>query len=291
MKTGIHASDTSKQTAQFWLASGTSRPPPLDSVYDVMTAPIEGAEIEASLGRLLASALFIKAHRMRRLLQFLVKRSMAGPAQSFKEVIIGIEVFDRDPARYDPAEDPIVRVQVGRLRTRLQTYYALEGEHADVVFSIPLGSYAPTIERARSHARSARTRYTIAIGAVQSITTDPSARYFSLGLSEELFDRMYQRFGSSVVQHGRFPHSNPRTDGAHAPPCSHLHYRIEGSVRFDSDMMRASFRLLDLRNGSITWSRQFDCHAAVTVLLQEQLAVAVCGELEAYFSRRELHAV
>ncbi|NHZ94166.1 hypothetical protein [Massilia sp. CCM 8734] len=262
-----------------------------DKERDVMERPIEGAEIEAALGRLLASAQFVKAHRMRRLLRFLVERRMACPAQSFKEVIIGIDVFDRDPARYDPADDPIVRVQVGRLRNRLQAYYALEGAHADVIFSVPLGSYAPAIERAGSHAGAAKTCYTLAIGPVQSIATDASARYFSLGLSEELSDRMYQQFGSSVVQHDMFVQSMPGTHAAHGQPRPHLHYRIEGSVRFENDRMRASFRLLDLCNGSITWSRQFDRHASATLLLQEQLATAVCCELQDYFSARQVRAV
>ncbi|NHZ93144.1 hypothetical protein F2P45_29650 [Massilia sp. CCM 8733] len=262
-----------------------------DEVPEVMERPIKGAEVTAALGRLLASAPFAKAHRMRRLLRFLVERRMACPAQSFKEMIIGIEVFDRDPARYDPAEDPIVRVQMGRLRKRLQTYYAMESVHADVIFSVPLGSFAPTIARAGRHAGSGEACYTIAIGPVQSIATDPSARYFSLGLSEELCDRMYQQFGSSVVQHDTFVQSIPGTGAPHAASGPRRHYRIEGSVRFENDLMRASFRLLDLCNGSITWSRQFDRQAACTVLLQEQLALAVCCELQAHFSGDRLRTV
>ena len=38
---------------------------------------------------------------------------------------IGIEVFHRNPATYDPNSDPIVRVNVSRLRERLVKHYAM----------------------------------------------------------------------------------------------------------------------------------------------------------------------
>jgi len=51
-------------------------------------------------------------------------------------------VFQRPPD-YDPKVDPIVRVQAGRLRSKLGEYYATEGAHDLVVIQIPKGAYAP----------------------------------------------------------------------------------------------------------------------------------------------------
>ena len=251
--------------------------------------PIASAEIQAALKQLLSSTVFAKARRMRRLLQFLVERHMACSAQSFKEALIGIEVFDRDPAQYDPAEDPIVRVQMGRLRQRLACYYAQQGGAASVIFSVPLGSYIPEIARATRPAAPAAApasaRQMLSIGPVQPITPDAQARCFSLGLSEELYDRMHHQFGSRVVQQ-----SVSGAGSAHAPRDTHVQYRLEGSVRVENDLTRASFRLLDLSDGRITWSRQFDRHAAATLLLQEQLALAVCAELQAHLSSHQAPA-
>ena len=38
---------------------------------------------------------------------------------ALREMSIGIEVFHRNPSTYDPKNDPIVRVNVSRLRERV----------------------------------------------------------------------------------------------------------------------------------------------------------------------------
>jgi TolB-like protein len=59
-----------------------------------------------------------------------------------------VEVFGR-PADFDPQTDPLVRVEVGRLRRRLLAYYTAEGSDDPVRFEVPRGSnglgfhYAP----------------------------------------------------------------------------------------------------------------------------------------------------
>jgi hypothetical protein len=57
-----------------------------------------------------------------------------------KEFVIAAEVWDRDVS-FDPRIHSMVRVEVGRLRTRLERYYAGEGAHDDLRFSIPVGGY------------------------------------------------------------------------------------------------------------------------------------------------------
>jgi hypothetical protein len=55
-------------------------------------------------------------------------------------------VFGRRPADYSPGEDPIVRVQLGRLRHRLELYCSTEGRHDPVSLRLPLRSDALRIE-------------------------------------------------------------------------------------------------------------------------------------------------
>ncbi|MDP9108781.1 MAG: hypothetical protein M3N23_06900, partial [Pseudomonadota bacterium] len=73
-------------------------------------APVSQLEAERALEELLASPSFSKSPRMARLLRFLVAQRDAVDATSLGELAIGLAVFDRDPATYFPAEDPIVRV-------------------------------------------------------------------------------------------------------------------------------------------------------------------------------------
>lgn len=91
-------------------------------------SPIPAEAITAELDRILASKGFANAGRLSRLLRYVVERTLAGEADQLKEYAVGVEVFDRDD-KYDPRLDSIVRVEAGRLRSRLEEYYNGEGAH------------------------------------------------------------------------------------------------------------------------------------------------------------------
>jgi adenylate cyclase len=103
-------------------------------------------EIRAQLDRLLASAVFATTARLRRFLRYVVERSLAGEGDQLKEYAIGVAVFDRDE-HYDPRIDSIVRVEAGRLRTKIDEYYNAAGGEDTVRIRIPRGGYAPVFER------------------------------------------------------------------------------------------------------------------------------------------------
>lgn len=81
-------------------------------------------EVERVLAQLLASPLFAKSRRMGGLLRFLVEHDLQFSNIALTEHAIGIAVFRRDPAVYCTGDNPVVRVQVGRLRRKLASYYA-----------------------------------------------------------------------------------------------------------------------------------------------------------------------
>lgn len=107
-----------------------------------MTSSPDPAAIRQQLDRMLASEAFAGAGRHTRVLRYLVERTLAGEGDQLKEYVLGTEVFDRD-ATYDPRVDSIVRVEVRRLRTRLEDYYRGPGANDHVGISIPRGGYVP----------------------------------------------------------------------------------------------------------------------------------------------------
>ncbi|MEC5218929.1 hypothetical protein RCH09_003904 [Actimicrobium sp. GrIS 1.19] len=109
------------------------------------------APVRAALAEILASAGFARAQRMQELLRFLVEKQMTGAVRETSEYAIGIEVFERDAATYSTCEDPIVRVQIGRLREKLRHYYATAGAQTTLRFAIPVGSYMPTISTVEAY--------------------------------------------------------------------------------------------------------------------------------------------
>ena len=107
--------------------------------------PIPPADITAELERILASKGFATAGRLSRLLRYVVEKTMAGDAGQLKEYAVGVEVFDRDD-KYDPRLDSIVRVEAGRLRSRLDEYYNGEGAASPIRISLPRGGYVAQFE-------------------------------------------------------------------------------------------------------------------------------------------------
>lgn len=96
--------------------------------------------VRAQLDRILASKGFVSAGRLSRLLRHIVERTLVGETDQLKEYSVGMEVFDRDD-KYDPRIDSIVRVEAGRLRSRLDEYYNADGAADPVRISLPRGAY------------------------------------------------------------------------------------------------------------------------------------------------------
>jgi len=244
----------------------------------------DSADIQAKLERMLDSQLFCKAHRLSRLLRFLVEKRLQGSTRDTTEYGIGIDVFDRDPTAYSTGEDPIVRVQIGRLRDKLKTYYAGPGREDELVISIPMGSYMPVIRRAATGPERPKINHLLAVRPLRSVGSDATCAMFALGLSEELSYQLFREYGDKIVSHS-FPQESGSADSRPGlpllPAASHL---LEGSVRTDGDLLRAAVRLIDAGSGAIVWSERLDRRGAPGILLQEDLALAICAILRNYFS-------
>src|SRR5262245_44563424 len=104
--------------------------------------PVVSADkLREELARILSSEGFATAARARRFLAYVVEETLAGREDEIKELVLGIEVFDRSPD-FDPRVDTIVRVEAGKLRKRLDAYYE-KATAPGVRIEIPKGSYVP----------------------------------------------------------------------------------------------------------------------------------------------------
>jgi adenylate cyclase len=143
---------------------------------------VSEADVRAELDRILASKGFATAGRLSKLLRYVVDRTLAGETDQLKEYSVGIEVFERDE-KYDPRLDSIVRVEAGRLRTKLDEYYNGEGAASPIRIGLPKGGYSAQFSAgARANSGEAgrnRSRATVPLAAVLLIAI--GAMVFWLG--------------------------------------------------------------------------------------------------------------
>ncbi|KQV61437.1 hypothetical protein ASD07_00805 [Duganella sp. Root336D2] len=225
--------------------------------------------------QLLASPTFAKAPRMCRLLTFLLEKKLGGHEHEINEYAIGLDLFDRDASTYDTTLDPQVRVQIGRLRTRLATYYAATEHAAAIHISIPMGSYVPVISHSGAVPKLLRYKR-IQLAPLRNLTGPGASSNFVCGLDEELGSRLFQSLGNGV----QFSAAGTMCEAGNASQAP----RLEGSVRVEDKHVRASIRLVEPVAGSIAWLSQFDRCGELCMSLQEELAAAICDELRHYLA-------
>jgi TolB-like protein len=213
---------------------------------------ISAVEVRAACELILSNNLFVNAPRMCRLLRFLVEKAISSDSKSTSEYAIGIKVFDRSPATYSTMEDPIVRVQVGRLREKLKIYYATLGTASDIEILIPLGSYLPVIRQLNNAVADTGQGHALVIQPIKCITQCEDCEPFTEGLFEELMYQLFRTFGkivamypfsTAIANHEGFP---LRINSRHE-----INHLLEVAIRTNSEYIRVSIRLIDVSLGCV----------------------------------------
>jgi serine/threonine-protein kinase len=226
-----------------------------------------------ALEQVVKSKAFRQLDRLQRFLTYIVEEALQGRGDQLKEYPVGVEVFGRDTS-FDPRMDPIVRVQARRLRLRLATFYAEEGQNAPVVIELPKGGYTPTF-RATEQAMPARkivsaalvSRNTIAVLPFEDLSPDHDEKHFCLGISREIIQGLAKSPGL-IIKSGT-------TSEAQASAAM----RIEGSVRKKDNIRRITTHVVDSLRGSFVWTETIDRPKGDDFATQEEVACRVAEVL------------
>jgi hypothetical protein len=115
------------------------------TTLDPLNTEITRAEKEQELERILHSGVIREKTVLHTLLRYLGQQSLEPHETPLKEYTIGVEALGK-PQGYDPRLDPTVRVEIGKLRSRLIEYYQNHPEDA-LRLEIPKGGYDITFAR------------------------------------------------------------------------------------------------------------------------------------------------
>ena len=115
----------------------------------------EREQLLEQIDRLVNSHALHGSESLCKLLRYLAKHAVDHPGAPIKEFQIATEVLGRS-SDFDPQLDSMVRVQAGRLRSKLNEYYGSDGLEDPIVVELPKGTYVLSFHpRNSSTAKSA----------------------------------------------------------------------------------------------------------------------------------------
>lgn len=245
--------------------------------------PPSPALLAAELDRIAASDSFARSARQVRFLRHLVAATQAGDAAALREMALGMDVFLRDPARYDPRADSIVRVEARRLRKRLAAYYADEGLDARLEFRLAPRSFR--VEVLRRDAAAARPRASV---AVFDFDAAADLRDAARACRAELVAWLVRLNGLRVVAGGRPPGVEPRAlrEAARALDVA---YVLTTEYAAQAGVVSLQVRLTDVQDGRVLATRRERLDATAEPLLP--LARSLVAELHRAADARRLQRI
>ncbi|TCU21333.1 TolB-like protein [Rhizobium azibense] len=99
-------------------------------------------DIRSQLDLIIASPEFPRVGRSAAFLIYVTEETLAGRAKRIKGYTIAVDVFNRNEGFKQ--DDPVVRIEAGRLRRLLERYYLVAGQNDPIRIDIPKGGYAPS---------------------------------------------------------------------------------------------------------------------------------------------------
>jgi adenylate cyclase len=245
--------------------------------------------IRDQLDRLLHSRQFEKSRRRRQFLEYIVNETLDGRSDRLTGHHLALEVFGR-PDTFDPAIDPVVRVEAARLRDKLREYYAGDGQRDPIRIELPKGTYAPHIEvrhESRVVRRKApRTREvsltvpSLAVLSFDDLSANQNLAYLGDGVAEDIITALSRFPDLRVVARGSsFAYKGKAVDLRQVGEELGVGYVLEGSVRNDGDKLRIVAQLIDTKSGEHIWAERFDRSGADPWALQDQVTGMIVSAL------------
>ena len=283
-------------------ASGSRRPPNFEPAIPLTTfhpepkplSPVPPDAVRAELERILSSQVFSGSERLTQFLQFVVEQTISGQADTLKEWLLGVQVFGKGQS-FDPRIDAIVRVEAGRLRTKLARYYETEGRSDPVVIHVRKGSYAAVFHERGSVGEAVEQPVTrrlepatdrdrndgltsIVVLPFVNLSSDPDNEYFSDGLTEEVIAGLTRIQGLRVIARSTaFRYKGQAQDLRRIGAELNVSAALEGSVRRIGNRLRITAQLIDTRNCFHLWSHTYERQLKDIFAIQQEIAEAIGG--------------
>lgn len=177
-------------------------------------------QVKKQLDCILSSDLFIASRVLSNFLEFVVKETLEGNADTLKEYTIAVSALGKN-SDFNPQIDAIVRIHAGRLRRLLTEYYKDTGSDDPIKIEMHKGSYVPVFSLAgesrgqieveeekfigneEKFTRNETNSKLLSIGVLpfRNLCPDNSLQYFVDGFGEEITHQFSVFQNINVVSH------------------------------------------------------------------------------------------
>ena len=272
----------------------------------------EVKKIQSELSRMLKSDLFSRADQQSRFLRFIVEETLTGGGSRLNQFVIGIEVFNRDES-FDPAIDSIVRVEAGRLRSKLREYYSGVGSTDPLEIILPKGTYTVNflLDRKKTdvhdteqkdkagkeldNSESNRNKNVvslenpvIAVLPFGNLSNDPEQEYFADGITEDLITDISKIPGVGVIaRNSTFTYKNKAVKVQQIGEDLGVNFVMEGSVRKSDNRIRITAQLVNTLDGDHLWAERYDRDLDDIFSIQDDVVKQIVSALKVTLSQEE----
>lgn len=215
-------------------------------------------KVRTQLTKILKSETFRESSNLKRFLQYVVEETLKGNGHTIKQYTIAINAFERD-GDFDPQLDPIVRIQAGRLRQLLATYYQTEGSKDTVLIEIPVGTYIPefsTVDRLSNKAGNPlATRFPeIYVFPFKNLSSSEDSQFIAEGFTEELITNLSFFTNMTTIRATAADEAQGFVSGTEFNVPAFL---LKGSIRFANSNIKVVVTLYNAANNHLVWSMDF----------------------------------
>jgi len=226
-------------------------------------------------------------------LSYIVSETLAGRGDQIKAFTIGVDVFGRD-ADFDPGQDTLVRINAGRLRRALDSYYQNTGKYDAVRIEIPKGGYLPRIIQSpasrnepllapgQERGNPMILEPSIAVLSFKNLTGDPNNSYFAKGFSYELMVELTKFEDLQVYNYlsiSDYPEQGSEVHGSLME--KDIRFAVGGAVLRNKERIIMLVDLHDLHDGKQVWSERYSekVKAENFIEIQENISRKISGKL------------
>ena len=129
---------------------------------------LERTAVLRELDAILNSPIFQTSKRGQQFLSYVVHHRLEGSPERLKERTIGVDLFQR-PVGYATGDDPVVRVQAGEVRRRLDQYYQAAPNNSVVRIELHVGTYTPEFKWAHPAGQQGQSSPLLPLPALQEM--------------------------------------------------------------------------------------------------------------------------